>query len=88
MIKEMKGLVRLLLTHSFSPKNHFPEEKLLNPRRKGLNNKQRDEFDKDYQELIKKGIIIRVWKRTGHSSDWHIGLNPKLRGDAEKLIKD
>jgi hypothetical protein len=37
----------------------------------------RSEFDKAYKEIINQGLILRMKKRTGKGSDWHISINPK-----------
>ncbi|MBU2637895.1 MAG: hypothetical protein KJ955_02895 [Nanoarchaeota archaeon] len=64
---------------------HIPEDKVLNRTIKWSNKHERREFEKGYKAAINEGLIMRVKKRTGKGSDWHISLNPrKLKTIYEK----
>jgi hypothetical protein len=55
---------------------HIPEMYLI---RFVLRHRTRDEikeFQKDFRAAVNEGLIIRLKKRTGKGSGYHISLNP------------
>lgn len=73
----LKALIRLMLGKEKIGGAHIPEDKVLNRIIKWSNKDERREFDKEYQAAINEGLIMRIKKRTGKGSDWHISLNPR-----------
>ena len=78
MNESLKSVLNTLLIHRKIGESHTPEEPLINKRTKYLSKPDRKEFEDQYFRLIKEGFIIRLKKKTGKGSDWHISLNPKL----------
>ncbi|KYK25415.1 hypothetical protein AYK26_06115 [Euryarchaeota archaeon SM23-78] len=66
---------------------HTPENKIIKSKTKWLDKKEKKEFQKEYKELIKQGVMIRVKKRTGKGSDWHISLNSKKVNEVMRWLE-
>ncbi|MGV8162797.1 MAG: hypothetical protein ACP5N2_05705 [Candidatus Nanoarchaeia archaeon] len=44
-------------------------------------------FEKEY-DLFSKKYFVKLKKRTGKSSEWHISLNPETLKELLELIED
>lgn len=83
----LKQLTRTLAAGKKFGENHTPEHQLLTRRTKYMNKNERKEFEEEYENLIKKGIILREKKRTGKNADWHISLNNHFKKEIEEIIR-
>lgn len=86
----MHDALKIILTHLINKKymggRHTFEDRLIRLKTRHIERAERKEFDKEYKMLINEGFILRLKKRTGKGSDWHISLNPgKLKELKEKM---
>jgi len=88
MIASTRAVVVWLINKKCFGGKHTSEKKLLNRKIKWLTKDIKNKFDKEYKELINKGIILRQKKRTGKSSDWHIFINPKKEKELHELLDE
>lgn len=86
----MHGALKIILVHLMNKKcmggKHTPEDRLIGLKTRHLGHADMREFDREYKTMINDGFILRLKKRTGKGSDWHISLNTgKLRELREKM---
>lgn len=86
MNEALKAVLTLMLNKEKIGGAHIPENKVLRYRVKQLNKEERREFEKEYKNVINNGMILRVMKKTGKGSDWHISLNPRLLREIHEMI--
>jgi hypothetical protein len=67
-----------MLNRSIIGGAHTPEKEMIKSKTRWLNNEERRKFKEEYEELVKGVMILRIKKKTGKGSDWHISLNPKM----------
>ena len=67
---------------------HIPENLLFKSRLKSVPKDLRKECEDEYAELLQRGVFIRLKKRTGKRSDWHISLNPEMLAEINELVED
>lgn len=82
----LKTILRLMLDKTIIGGVHTPEDKLVLSKIKWLNKEERREFEKEYKVAINNGLILRIMKKTGKGSDWHISLNPRRLKEIHELI--
>ena len=63
---------------------HFPENKLITSRIKWLSKTQIKEFEKDYKTILP--YLIRLKKRTGKGTEWHLSINPRYLAEISTLL--
>lgn len=73
----LKAVISFMLNKKYIGARHTPEEKLIISKTKWLQKEDYRDFKKECKSLINDQIIIRVKKKTGKGSDWHISLNPR-----------
>lgn len=78
MEKSTIRLLKDLYVRRYIGGKHLPEKTALLPVTKWLNKQEYRAFEKEYRQLISEEYLIRLKKRTGKGSDWHISLNPRL----------
>jgi hypothetical protein len=66
---------------------HIPENLMIKPKLKLIDNHSRKEFYHEYNTLIKQNYFIRLKKRTGKGSEYHISLNPEMIEEISELLK-
>jgi hypothetical protein len=86
MNRTLRDVIRTLDSKRIIGHKHIPEDKLLNQKIKWLKREERKQFEKEYKELINRGLIIRLKKRTGKDYDWHISLNPRKLKEINEMI--
>jgi hypothetical protein len=77
MEKSTEAILLFLLNRHYIGAKHFPERKLVISRTKWLNNVDKKAFDKEYLSMLKADYFIRLKKKTGKGTEWHISLNPE-----------
>jgi hypothetical protein len=85
MNKPIIAIIHFLVHHHYIGGKHFPEDKLITSRTRHLNKDGQKEFEKEYERI--KPYLIRLKKKTGKSSSWHISIDPKHLADIENLLK-
>jgi hypothetical protein len=60
---------------------------LIKRRIKYLSKAEQKQFQEEYDCLVKEGLIIRLKKKTGKGSDWHISLNPRMLAELHDKLK-
>lgn len=68
-------------------KKHTPEDKLIISKTKWIDTKAEKGFKKEYKRMLNEGFILRLKKRTGKGSNWHISLNPKKLKELYEMLK-
>jgi len=82
----LRAIILFLLNKRYIGGKHFPEEKLVVSRTRYLNSEEQKEFEQEYKSFVNELFLLRLKKRTGKGSDWHISLNPrKLKELYEKI---
>ena len=82
----LKTILLYLINKKYVGGRHTFEDRLIKSKTKRIDRADIREVDKEYKMLINEGFIVRLKKRTGKGSDWHISLNPgKLKELKEKL---
>ncbi len=87
MNKGIEAMLSSLINKRKIGGSHTPEEKLVNSKKKWLNEDEKKDFDREYKELKKEGIFLRGKKRTGKSYAWHISLRPKKVCQVKEMLK-
>lgn len=83
----LKALINDMLTKKhIIGKKHVPEKKIVKLKTKWLQKDDARAFEKEYREAIKRGLILRIKKKTGKGSGWHISLNPRKLKELHKMI--
>ena len=88
MNRVLKAILCCLINKSKFGESHTPEDRLIKPKIKYINSSERKEFEKEYQQMIKQGIILRVKKRTGKGTDWHISLDSHKTEELNRLLNN
>lgn len=83
----LKDLIIFMLNRRYIGGKHTLEERLINSKTKWLRKEDYRYFEKEYRELINNQSILRVKKRTGKGSDWHISLNPRRLKELNEMIE-
>ena len=84
MNKALRAILLFLINKRYIGGKHFPEEVIIKSRIKWLQKQEIREFNKEYRKI--KPFLIRVKKRTGKSSSWHISINPKCLFKIKELL--
>ena len=82
----LKAALFYLINKDYVGGKHAPENKVLKNTKKWITSKEKKKFEKEYKKMINKGIILRVKKRTGKSSSWHVSLNPRKVKEISRLL--
>jgi len=88
MDDSLKKILLWMLHRHIVGHKHFPEKLAISPRLKHLPKYLHQSFYKEYEELIVQGYFIRLKKRTGKGSGWHISINPETIEEIKILIGD
>ena len=83
-----KTILKKLFRHRIIGGKHTPEERMIRYKTKWLQKEEIAEFDEAYRYAINEQLILRIKKRTGKGSDWHISLNPRKLKEIYDLIGD
>lgn len=83
----LRSVLLFLLNKRYIGGKHIPEDKVLKSKTKWADPKYLPDFNKEYKELTNKNFILKLKKKTGKGSDWHISLNPRRLKDLYELIR-
>jgi len=83
----LKAIITFMLSKKYIGGKHTPEEKLINSKTKWLQKEDLNNFKKEYRNIINGQLILRMKKRTGKGSDWHISLNPRKLKELNEMIE-
>lgn len=87
MNSALKAIITSMLNRRYIGKKHTAEDKLIKSKTKWLQKEDYRDFEEEYKELINNNSILRIKKRTGKGSDWHISLNPRKLKRLYQLIE-
>lgn len=87
MNSALKAIITLMLNKKKIGGNHTHEGKLIRSKTKWLQKEECNEFDKEYRNITNSQLILRIKKRTGKGSDWHISLNPRKLKELYEMIR-
>jgi len=82
----LKNLLLKMLHNRIIGEKHTPEQLLIKSKIRYLSKISQKEFYEEYKTLIQKQYFIRVKKKTGKGTDWHISLNPERLHELEEEI--
>jgi len=86
MNASLKAIIATMLNKRIIGGKHTPEEKIIRSKTKWLQKEEMRNFEKEYQHLVNEQAILRIKKKTGKGSDWHISLNPRKLKEIHDLI--
>ncbi|MGV8172225.1 MAG: hypothetical protein ACP5OA_06055 [Candidatus Woesearchaeota archaeon] len=87
MNKLLLDLLDRMLRRRIIGAKHTPEDLMIRQKLKQIDNNSRKDFYQEYNTLIKQNYFIRLKKRTGKGSDWHISLNPEMIEEINELLE-
>jgi len=87
MNPSLKAIISLMLNKKIIGGKHIPEEKMLKSKTKWLQKEEYNEFEKEYRDTINNQLILKIKKRTGKGSDWHVSLNPRKLKELYEMIR-
>jgi hypothetical protein len=87
MNEKLKHILKFMLRHNMIGAKHLPEKALFNSALKHLNKNIQKEIYKEYENLIRQEYFIRLKKRTGKGSEYHISLNPEMIEEINDLVE-
>lgn len=88
MNKILRAVFIFLLNKRYIGGKHTPEDKVVKSKTKWADKKDLIGFDKEYKKAINEQFILKIKKRTGKGSGWHISLNPRKLKELYKLVEE
>ncbi|HLD05111.1 MAG TPA: hypothetical protein VJG90_05320 [Candidatus Nanoarchaeia archaeon] len=88
MDRALKRFLGILFARRYIGGKHIPEKRLLTRVRNLLTKEEWKEFQKGYTEIINEIFILRMKKRTGKGSEWHISLNPRKTEELKEKMEE
>lgn len=86
MNSALKAIISLMLNKKIIGGKHMPEEKMIGFKTKWLQKEEYKEFEQEYRAAINNQLILKIMKKTGKGSDWHISLNPRKLKEIYEMI--
>ena len=84
----LKKIILFLMNKKYVGGKHFPENKLITSRTKYHGSEEVREFEKEYKEFVNNLFLLKLKKKTGKGSEFHISINPrKIKEIFEELNK-
>jgi hypothetical protein len=83
----LKAIITYMLSKKYIGGKHIPEERLVTSKTKWLQRNDCHDFEKEYRKAVNEELILRIKKRTGKGSDWHISLNPRKLKELYQMIE-
>jgi len=87
MNDKLRDIIVTMFKHGYVGARHIPEERLVVSRIKFLRKNLQKEFYKEYHTLLQKNYFIRLKKRTGKGSDWHVSINPEMVEELHEFME-
>jgi hypothetical protein len=85
MNRALEAVLITMLNRRYIGGRHTNEEQLIKAKTRWC--VERSGFESEYKTLINEGYIIKLKKRTGKGSDWHISLNPRKLRELKQLLE-
>ena len=82
----LKTILLFLIDKKYIGGKHIPEDKLIKSKTKWIDTKAKKEFEKEYKRMLNDSFILRLKKRTGKGSNWHISLNPRKLKELYEIL--
>lgn len=83
----LKAIITAMLNKRYIGGKHTEENNIINSKTKWLQKNEYNEFEKEYKSAVNEELILKIKKRTGRGSDWHISLNPRKLKDIYEIIR-
>ncbi len=80
-MKPINALIFTLMNKRIIGAKHTNEKNIILSKTKWASREEIKIFKNEYKKLIDERFVIRIKKRTGKGSDWHISLNPHKIGE-------
>ena len=87
MNASLKAILVQLLNKKYIGGKHTPEDKLVKSKIKWIDKNERKQFEREYKSMINGEYILRLKKRTGKGSDWHISINPRRLREIYEMLR-
>ena len=87
MNKVLESIVIYLINKRYIGGKHNPENELIKSKTKWVDKKEKKEFEKEYKKMVNYCFILRIKKRTGKGTDWHICLNPRKLKELNEMLR-
>ncbi len=87
MNKVLEAVLAYLINRRYIGGKHIPEKELIKSKTKWVDKKEKKDFEKEYKKMVNEGFILRIKKRTGKGSDWHICLNPRKLKELNEMLE-
>ena len=84
----LKTMLNKMFRRNIIGAKHTPENLIIGSKLKHVNNYSKKEFYEEYHKLLRQNYFIRLKKRTGKGSDWHISLNPEMIEEIKELVEE
>lgn len=84
----LRDMLDKMLRHHIVGAKHIPENLMIKSKLKHLDSRLKKEFYTEYELLLKQNYFIRLKKRTGKGSDWHISLNPEMMEEINNMLEE
>lgn len=88
MNASLKAILSTMLNKRIIGGKHTPEDKMIKSKATWVQKEELKDFEEEYRWAINEELILRMKKRTGKGSDWHISLNPRRLKEIYDLIGD
>lgn len=88
MNENLKDVIKTMFRKRIIGAKHSPEEKLLQSKIRYSNKNEQKIFYEEYKTLLQKKYFIRLKKRTGRGSEYHISLNPEMFEEIHNIMRN
>ena len=83
----LRDMLKEMIVSHYIGGRHIPEDRLIIRRLKLMNKHFQKEFYSEYHEYINRGFFIRLKKKTGKGTDYHISLDPGFIAEIRELVR-
>lgn len=87
MNSTLRAVLIFLYSKQYIGAKHIPENRLLRKKTRFILKEEIKPFTKEYNRMIRAGYILRMKKKTGKGTDWHIALNPRTLQEVLEMIE-
>jgi hypothetical protein len=83
-----RDLLAFLRKKHYIGNKHCPENWAILAVTRNFSRIQQKEFHDEYKRIINLLYLIRLKKRTGKGSEWHISIHPKRVNDVDEILTE
>ena len=87
MNSTLRAVLIFLYSKQYIGAKHIPENRLLRKKTRFTPREEKKTFGKEYKNMLHTGHILRMKKKTGKGTDWHIALNPRTLQEVLEMIE-